>query len=341
MSDLTAQGVEERRAWRGSDSFGKERTTAHRGQSAKARESTQRESMDFSRPRHGTEQPFFEARRFEQNWCHGSFEPDWSLAAGFEVSQPEQARARGGSHGRGGRRLAGAGPAPQERGSALETGRKGSGGEALPRRSANRWRPRFGEDFSECGCIATPRRTPWPPPSRLALLRSDATSTSGRSLSTGFYLNKKNYVAAINRFKVVVSDYQTTAHVEEALMRLTECYMALGVRNEAQTAVAILGHNFPESRWYKDAYALLEVRRPFAGAGRRVVDLEGVEVGAEAVAGRAALTLTLCAHLPISVPVLSMQRGCSRSHGHSGRLWSSVLISLRPHGRARPRSERS
>jgi outer membrane protein assembly factor BamD len=73
-----------------------------------------------------------------------------------------------------------------------------------------------------------------------------------------FYLNKKNYVAAINRFKVVVSDYQTTAHVEEALMRLTECYMALGVRNEAQTAVAVLGHNFPESRWYKDAYALLK-----------------------------------------------------------------------------------
>lgn len=73
-----------------------------------------------------------------------------------------------------------------------------------------------------------------------------------------FYLNKKNYVAAINRFKVVVSDYQTTAHVEEALLRLTECYMALGVNAEAQTAVAILGHNFPESRWYKDAYALLK-----------------------------------------------------------------------------------
>jgi outer membrane protein assembly factor BamD len=73
-----------------------------------------------------------------------------------------------------------------------------------------------------------------------------------------FYANKKNYVAAINRFKVVVSEYQTTAHVEEALLRLTECYMALGVHNEAQTAVAVLGHNFPESRWYKDAYALLK-----------------------------------------------------------------------------------
>ncbi len=73
-----------------------------------------------------------------------------------------------------------------------------------------------------------------------------------------YYLNKKNYIGAINRFKVVVSDYQTTAHVEEALMRLTECYMALGIKNEAQTAAAVLGHNFPQSRWYKDAYTLLQ-----------------------------------------------------------------------------------
>lgn len=73
-----------------------------------------------------------------------------------------------------------------------------------------------------------------------------------------YYQNRKNFVAAINRYKVVVSEYQTTAHVEEALMRLTECYMALGVTNEAQTAVAVLGHNFPESKWYRDAHALLK-----------------------------------------------------------------------------------
>jgi len=73
-----------------------------------------------------------------------------------------------------------------------------------------------------------------------------------------YYMKQNNMVAAINRFKVVVSDYQTTRHVEEALMRLTECYMALGVTNEAQTAVAVLGHNFPQSKWYKDAYALLK-----------------------------------------------------------------------------------
>ena len=62
---------------------------------------------------------------------------------------------------------------------------------------------------------------------------------------------------AINRFKVVVTQYQTTRHVEEALMRLTESYMALGIVHEAQTAAAVLGHNFPDSRWYKDAHALV------------------------------------------------------------------------------------
>jgi outer membrane protein assembly factor BamD len=69
---------------------------------------------------------------------------------------------------------------------------------------------------------------------------------------------KKNFIGAINRFKVVVTQYQTTRHVEEALMRLTECYMVLGVIPEAQTAAAVLGHNFPDSPWYQDAYALVK-----------------------------------------------------------------------------------
>ncbi|MGQ0671274.1 MAG: outer membrane protein assembly factor BamD [Hyphomicrobium sp.] len=73
-----------------------------------------------------------------------------------------------------------------------------------------------------------------------------------------YYLKRNNHAAAINRFKTVVSDYQTTAHVEEALMRLTESYMVLGITNEAQSAAAVLGHNFPESKWYKDAYVLLQ-----------------------------------------------------------------------------------
>jgi outer membrane protein assembly factor BamD len=73
-----------------------------------------------------------------------------------------------------------------------------------------------------------------------------------------WYQNKAQYLAAINRFRTVVTDYQTTAHVEEALMRLTECYYTLGIVSEAQTAAAVLGHNFPDSKWYKDAYALLQ-----------------------------------------------------------------------------------
>ncbi|MFY9640190.1 MAG: outer membrane protein assembly factor BamD [Rhodomicrobium sp.] len=78
-------------------------------------------------------------------------------------------------------------------------------------------------------------------------------------MNVGRYWQKKgNYLAAVNRFKTVVTDYQQTAHVEEALMRLTECYMALGITSEAQTAAAILGTNFPNSPWYKDAYALLQ-----------------------------------------------------------------------------------
>jgi len=69
---------------------------------------------------------------------------------------------------------------------------------------------------------------------------------------------KRNFIGAINRFKVVVTQYQTTRHVEEALLRLTECYMALGIVAEAQTAAAVLGHNFPDSPWYKDAYSLVK-----------------------------------------------------------------------------------
>jgi len=73
-----------------------------------------------------------------------------------------------------------------------------------------------------------------------------------------YYLQRANYVAAINRFKTVVAEHQTTTQVEEALMRLTETYMALGIQHEAQAAAAVLGHNFPQSAWYRDAHALLQ-----------------------------------------------------------------------------------
>src|SRR5262249_51203196 len=71
-------------------------------------------------------------------------------------------------------------------------------------------------------------------------------------------LEKRDFGGAINRFKVVVTQYQTTRHVEEALARLTEAYMSIGVAAEAQTAAAVLGHNFPDSPWYQDAYRLVK-----------------------------------------------------------------------------------
>jgi outer membrane protein assembly factor BamD len=84
---------------------------------------------------------------------------------------------------------------------------------------------------------------------------------AGKEVMIGrWYMDRRDFTAAINRFKVVVTRYQTTRHVEEALMRLTEAYMALGIVEEAQTSAAVLGHNFPDSRWYKDAYALVQSR---------------------------------------------------------------------------------
>jgi outer membrane protein assembly factor BamD len=82
---------------------------------------------------------------------------------------------------------------------------------------------------------------------------------AGKEMEVGrFYMDKRDFIGAINRFKVVVTQYQTTRHVEEALERLTEAYVALGIIDEAQTAAAVLGHNFPDSAWYKDAYKLLK-----------------------------------------------------------------------------------
>ena len=73
-----------------------------------------------------------------------------------------------------------------------------------------------------------------------------------------YYLKKRNYTAAINRFRVVVQDFQTTSHTAEALHRLVECYLALGFADEAQTAAAILGYNYQSSPFYEDSYKLLQ-----------------------------------------------------------------------------------
>jgi outer membrane protein assembly factor BamD len=81
---------------------------------------------------------------------------------------------------------------------------------------------------------------------------------AGKEMEVGrYYMTRKDFTGAINRFKTVVVQYQMTRHVEEALMRLTEAYLSLGITGEAQTAAAVLGHNFPDSQWYKDAYNLL------------------------------------------------------------------------------------
>ena len=75
-----------------------------------------------------------------------------------------------------------------------------------------------------------------------------------------YYIAQRHYTAAINRFRVVVEDFQTTRHTPEALHRLVEAYLALGLTDQAQTAGAILGANYQATVWYRDSYALLTGR---------------------------------------------------------------------------------
>lgn len=84
---------------------------------------------------------------------------------------------------------------------------------------------------------------------------------AGKEMEIGrFYLKRGHYTAAINRFRVVVQDFQTTTHTAEALHRLVESYLALGLTDEAQTAAAILGHNYRSNPFYQDSYKLLKGR---------------------------------------------------------------------------------
>ncbi len=81
---------------------------------------------------------------------------------------------------------------------------------------------------------------------------------AGKHMSIGrFYLSGGEYLAAINRFRIVIKNFQTTTHVPEALHRLVEAYLAIGVVDEAQANAAVLGYNYPGSEWYADSYALL------------------------------------------------------------------------------------
>jgi outer membrane protein assembly factor BamD len=82
---------------------------------------------------------------------------------------------------------------------------------------------------------------------------------AGKEMQIGrYYEERKEYLAAISRFRNVVESFPNTNQVEEALARLCESYYALGLADEAQTAAAVLGHNYPDSEWYKDSYALLK-----------------------------------------------------------------------------------
>jgi outer membrane protein assembly factor BamD len=104
------------------------------------------------------------------------------------------------------------------------------------------------------------RRFPDSKYARDAKLKLDFTHDhlAGKEMEIGrWYLKQGEYLAAMNRFKRVIDNYQTTTHVPEALERLVECDVALGLKKEAQENAAVLGYNYPGSHWYEDAYVLL------------------------------------------------------------------------------------
>lgn len=107
------------------------------------------------------------------------------------------------------------------------------------------------------------RRFPNTDYARDGVLKLDLTldHLAGKEMEVGrYYLNRGQYAAAIQRFSLVIEKYQRTTHAAEALHRLTELYVSLGIEHEAQTSAAILGHNFPDSDWYADSYRILVER---------------------------------------------------------------------------------
>lgn len=120
------------------------------------------------------------------------------------------------------------------------------------------------QDHSEKAAVAFRELIEKYPDSEYAVAAREKLNVSrdqvaGKEMEVGrYYLGQRRYLAAINRFRNVVTDHQETRHVEEALHRLTESYYALGLVSEAQTAAAVLGHNFPDSAWYQDSYTLLQ-----------------------------------------------------------------------------------
>ena len=109
------------------------------------------------------------------------------------------------------------------------------------------------------------RRFPDSKYARDARLKADLArdSLAGKEMEVGrYYQQRGDYVAAVNRFRSVVERYQSTSQTPEALHRLTECYLALGVREEAQKTAAVLGYNYPGSNWYADSYRLMTGKEP-------------------------------------------------------------------------------
>ncbi|QPQ54168.1 outer membrane protein assembly factor BamD [Allosphingosinicella flava] len=88
---------------------------------------------------------------------------------------------------------------------------------------------------------------------------------AGKEMEIGrFYQNRHQWLASVIRFRTVIDDYQTTTHTPEALMRLTESYLALGIPEEAKKAAAVLAANYPGTKWYERAYALIQEHAPAA-----------------------------------------------------------------------------
>jgi len=107
------------------------------------------------------------------------------------------------------------------------------------------------------------RRFPSSEYARDASLKIDLTRDhlAGKEMDVGrWYQNRDQLNAAINRFRIVISNYQTTSHVPEALHRLVESYLSLGLEQEAVATAAVLGYNYPGDQWYQDSYALLQTR---------------------------------------------------------------------------------
>jgi outer membrane protein assembly factor BamD len=111
---------------------------------------------------------------------------------------------------------------------------------------------------------------------RDAKMKMDLTNDhlAGKEMEIGrYYLNRGETNAAINRFRSVVKNYQTTTHVPEALHRLVECYLSLGLYTEAERVAAVLGYNYPGSKWYQDTYNIIDPsRRKDVFEGRSFTD---------------------------------------------------------------------